>query len=166
MLKKWLVFVPLVLPAPVVGASPGASPGRDLEIQCVSLELTSVCGCRLKIVDRACVPPAHQGGGNVHFFSELHQGASLNLVVGGRELALPSRGPVDHSTSWRAEGDSWQETYEGEGLRVRLSYRPGRSTCPREKEDGCEFFDVEADVEIAAKGEGPHLYQAVGACGC
>jgi hypothetical protein len=169
LLKRCLLFVPLVLPAPAGSADPGSAvPGkRHLEVRCVSLDRSSACGCGLKIVDQACVPPAHQGGGNVHFFSELHQGASLHLVIEGRELALPSLGPVDHSTFLRTEDDSWQETYEeGEGLRVRLSYRPGQSTCPPEKEGGCEYFDVEADVEITTKEEGSHRYHAVGACGC
>jgi hypothetical protein len=124
------------------------------------------CGCRLRIVDLACVPPAHAGGGGVHFFSELHRSAALALVLGGRELTLPSVGPVDRSVFTRARGDSWRETYEQAGIRVRLSYRPGRSTCPVGREDGCAFLDVEADVEITVKGEPPRFHRAVGTCGC
>lgn len=168
MLKTLSLFLTIAVAAVAADADPlRAGRGQpDAGPRCLAPERADGCGCRLRIVDLACAPPTHAGGGGVHFFSELHRGAALVLVLGGRELTLPSVGPVDRSVFTRARGDSWRETYEQAGIRVRLSYRPGRSTCPVGREDGCEFLDVEADVEITVKGEPPRFHRAVGTCGC
>jgi hypothetical protein len=64
-------------------------------------------------------------------------------------------------------GDRWQEDYEGENVKVRIRYRPAKSTCPKENDpDGCEYFDVAADVTITVDGSRARTYKAVGACGC
>lgn len=167
-LTKVLIFAVGVLLTPAVSAEPArVKPEQpSLQLQCLPLELSSDCGCGLRVLAEACYPPAHQGGGRAHFFSELYQGAPLQIRFRGRQLSLPSLGPVDKSTFYQAEGDHWQERYAGSGLTVHVNYSPGQSSCPPEKEDGCEYFDVVADVEITVEGESPQAYEATGACGC
>jgi hypothetical protein len=138
--------------------------GAALDLRCLSAEHLS-CGCSLKIVSRAC-QASHSTGWTAHFTSELHQGAPLRLNIGGRDISLRSRRPVTNSFGY-AEGDRWIEEYEGEGLKASVRYRPARSTCPAEKkDDGCEYFDVAAEVVISGADAGSRTYQALGTCGC
>jgi hypothetical protein len=130
--------------------------------QCLSYEKVDGCGCSLKITRLRCAEnrPA------LHFFSELHQGAPLWVNVGGRELSLRSRLPRTDSFEY-GKGDRWREDYEGDNVKVRIQYRPGKSSCPKENDpDGCEYFDVAADVAVTVDGGRPRTYKAVGACGC
>jgi hypothetical protein len=138
--------------------------GPTLDLRCLSDEHLA-CGCSLKIDALAC-PATHPTGWEAHFSSELHQGAPLWVNLGGREVSLRSRRPVTNSFR-HGRGDRWLEEYEGENLKVVVRYRPAKSTCPAEKEDdGCEYFDVAADVVISVAGGGSRTYQATGACGC
>ena len=139
-----------------------AAPAFDL--RCLSYERLG-CGCSLTITTLPC-PGAGSKSSEVHLFSELNQGAPLWLNLEGRERSLPSRLPLD-DTFWHGRGDSWREDYEREDLKARIDYRPGESTCPVERgEDGCEFFDVVADVVVTVAGKGSRTYRAIGACGC
>ncbi len=128
--------------------------------KCLAAE-HSGCGCSLKIVTLAC-----PDGGTAHFFSELNDGAPLWLNLGGREISLRSTRPVKNEFL-HGRADSWREDYEGENVNVRIHYRPSTSTCPPEKEaeEGCEYFDVAADVVVTAAGRSS-TYRAVGMCGC
>ena len=168
-IKQVLVVTVLALSSTSVGASPDRQHHDGRDLRCLSGEHHS-CGCSLKVVTLFCSDPneAEDSGWHAHFFSELNEGAPLWLNLAGREFSLASRLPPD-DTFRHKEGDSWQEAYEGEGLKVHIQYRPGKSTCPAEKEqdeDGCEYFDVIADVAITA-GDGPSIkYRALGACGC
>lgn len=141
-----------------------ATTASDPDLRCLSYERLE-CGCQLTIATLAC-PGAGRESSDVHLFSELNQGAPLWLNLAGRELSLRSRRPLDDTFRY-GRGDSWREDYEGEGLKVRIDYRPGESTCPEERHDeGCEFFDVAADVVVTAIGRGSRTYRAKGACGC
>ena len=135
-----------------------------LDLRCLSAEHLN-CGCSLKIVALAC-PADHPTGWKAHFASELHQGAPLWVNLGGREVSLRSRRPVTNSFEY-GKGDRWVEEYEGENLRAVVRYRPAKSTCPAGKgEDGCEYFDVAADVVISVAAGGSRTYQARGSCDC
>ena len=130
--------------------------------QCLSYERVDGCGCSLKITRLKCA----ENRRDLHFFSELHQGAPLWVNLDGRELSL--RSPLPRTNSFEyGEGDRWREDYEGDNVEVRIQYRPAKSTCPKENEpDGCEYFDVAADVTVTVAGGRPRTYKAVGACGC
>jgi hypothetical protein len=44
---------------------------------------------------------------------------------------------------------------------------PAKSTCPPENgEDGCEYFDVAADIVVRVAGAGSRTYRGLGSCGC
>ena len=137
------------------------SAAPPLDLRCVSPDRVG-CGCSLKIERLACEPD----GVGVHFASELHQGAPLWINLGGREFALPSRRPVTNSFEY-AEGDRWTEEYAAENMSVVIRYRPAPSTCTCPPEsDGCEYFDVAADVLIRVAGQPPQKFRTTGACGC
>jgi hypothetical protein len=137
--------------------------GPALDLRCLSAEHMS-CGCSLKVVGLAC-QASHSTGWMAHFASELNQGAPLRLNLGGRDISLRSRRPVTNSFRY-GEGDSWDEEYARENLKAAIRYRPAKSTCPAEKgEDGCEYFDVAAEVVISVDSAS-RTYQATGACGC
>jgi hypothetical protein len=57
--------------------------------------------------------------------------------------------------------------YENDDVKVRIQYRPGKSICPAENDpDGCEYFDVAADVTVTITGAVSHTYRTVGSGGC
>ena len=138
-----------------------------LDLQCLAFEQRD-CGCSLKVVNLSC-SPSHATGWEAQFFSELHDGAPLWMNVAGRQFSLRSERPVTNSFR-HGRRDRWRENYRGDDFTVRIDYRPGKSTCPPEKEadDGCEYFDVAADIVVtgAAAGAGSRSYRAIGACGC
>jgi hypothetical protein len=163
--KLRIIALAIVFSSSSAGAQTPARSPRDpaLDLRCLSAEHMS-CGCSLKVVGLAC-QASHSTGWMAHFASELHQGAPLRLNLGGRDISLRSRRPVTNSFRY-GEGDSWDEEYAGENLKAVVRYRPAKSTCPAEKgEDGCEYFDVEAEVVISVKS-GSRTYQATGVCGC
>ena len=163
-LKLLTITLAVVFSSPSAGEqAPARTRGPALDLRCLSADHLS-CGCSLKIVVLAC-QPSHSTGWMAHFASELHQGAPLRLNLGGRDLSLRSQRPVTNSFRY-GEGDSWMEEYEGDNLKVVVRYRPAKSTCPAEKgEDGCEYFDVAADVVIRLEN-GSRTYQTTGTCGC
>ena len=111
-------------------------------------------------------PADHPTGWQAHFASDLNDGAPLWLNVGGREMSLRSRRPVTDSFSF-GEGDRWTEQYDGDGdIRVTIRYRPAKSTCDCPTEDGCEFFDVAADIVVTTPNRRRATYKGVGTCGC
>jgi hypothetical protein len=149
-----------------VQAPPRTARGTTaLDLRCLLLERLS-CGCSLKVVTLAC-DASDPSGWKAHFFSEVNQGALLWINLGGREVSLRSRRPTTNSFL-HGKGDRWVEEYDGENLKAVIRYRPGKSTCPAEKErdDGCEYFDVAADVAISVAGSREHTYRAIGECGC
>jgi hypothetical protein len=157
--RLWLLLAAVTMPACGLRV-PDAAPSA-LDIRCVSWDRIG-CGCSLSIDARACEPDS----GRAHFASELHQGAPLWINLGGREFSLPSRRSVTNSFYYSA-GDSWIEEYYGENVSVVIRYRPGKSTCQRPPEDdGCEYFDVAAEVTIRLEGRRAQNYRATGACGC
>lgn len=163
---RWGIVLFLALLASPIAVAPEGQrgPAGPLVVECLSHERTG-CGCSLGVVELAC-QPSYGGGWKVHFHSDLNQGAPLWIRIAGEEFPLESRLPVTNSFMY-GRGDSWQEEYEGRDLKVRVRYRPSKSTCPAEKEkdDGCEFFDVAADVTISRAGVS-RTYRTVGACGC
>ena len=160
-LKLLTMALAVVFSSPSAGEqTPARTGGPALDLRCLFMS----CGCSLKIVGLAC-QASHSTGWMAHFASELHQGAPLRLNLGGRNVSLRSRRPVTNSFRY-GQGDSWMEEYEGENLKAVVRYRPAKSTCPAEKgEDGCEFFDVAADVVIRLES-GSRRYQTIGTCGC
>ena len=124
------------------------------------------CGCSLKVLTLQC-GPNHDTGWEAHFFSSLNDGAPLWIKRGGRLVSLRSHRPETNRFSY-GRGDEWEEEYSDENVGVRIHYHPARSTCPAEKEreDGCEYFDVAADIFLTATGERPRKLKAVGSCGC
>jgi hypothetical protein len=123
------------------------------------------CGCELKVTTLSC-DVSDPNDGRVHFFSELNDGAPLWINLGGRQVRVPSvRTPTD--SFLHRGGDRWRETYRDDKLTVQIDYGPGKSTCPKEGDpDGCEYFDVSANVTLTLAGQRPRRYAAVGACGC
>jgi hypothetical protein len=152
-----------------VGVTLSAQPKQtNPDLRCLSQQVQQKvgCGCSLKVTARKC-QASHDLGWEAHFLSELRQGAPLWLSLGGHEFSIPSRRPLTDSFL-HGKGDSWEEEYEDDDMKVRVRYRPAKSTCPPEKEkvdDGCEFFDVAADVLLTVR-EQTHSYKALGACGC
>jgi hypothetical protein len=163
---RWGTVLFLALVGSAIARAPEAQrgPARALVVECLSLERMG-CGCSLEVLDLAC-QPSHDGGWKSHFHSDLHQGAPLWIRIAGEEFPLQSHLPVTNSFM-HGRGDRWQEEYEGTDLKVRVRYRPSKSTCPAEKEqdDGCEFFDVAADVTIS-RADVSRTYRTVGTCGC
>ena len=158
------LLVSLLLSASVAveGPAPQNAGKPDQAPQCLSYERADGCGCGLKISGLECP----EDRAKLHFHSGPHQGAPLLLDLGGRELSLRSHLPVTNSFEY-SEGDRWREEYEGDNVKVRIHYRPAKSTCPKENDpDGCEYFDVAADVVITIRGARPRTYKAIGACGC
>jgi hypothetical protein len=50
---------------------------------------------------------------------------------------------------------------------VRVRYRPTKSTCPKSMDDdGCEYFDVAADVFVTVSTQPAQKFSAKGSCGC
>jgi hypothetical protein len=158
-----LFLAPLASP---IAVAPEAQrgPAGALDVDCLSHERMD-CGCSLEVVDLAC-QPSHGGGRKAHFHSDLNQGAPLWIRIDGEEFPIHSRLPVTNSFM-HGRGDRWQEEYAGKDLKIRVRYRPSKSTCPAEKEkdDGCEFFDVAADVTIS-RADVSRTYRTVGTCGC
>lgn len=163
-LKLLIIALVIVFGSPSAGEQTPARTrgGPALDLRCLSAEHSS-CGCSLKIVGLAC-QASHSTGWMAHFASELHQGAPLRLNLGGRDISLRSRRSVTNSFRY-GEGDSWIEEYEGENMKAVIRYRPAKSTCHAAKEDGCEYFDVAAEVVIRVES-GSRTYEATGACGC
>jgi hypothetical protein len=136
-----------------------------LDLRCLSPERGPGCGCLLKIATLSC-SASHATGWKAHFFSELDEGTPLRMNLGGREFSVRSQVPRKNVFR-HGRGDSWRETYENDDLKIRIQYRPGKSTCPAENDpDGCEYFDVAADVTVTITGAASHTYRTVGSCGC
>jgi hypothetical protein len=160
-----MAFAFMFCSSSVGGQTPARTRVRPaLDLRCLSAREDSSCGCQLKIAALAC-ETSHTGW-RLHFESDLHDGAPLRLNIGGRDISLRSRRPVTNSVE-HERGDRWAEEYQGEDVYVIIRYRPGASTCPAEnREDGCEYFDVAADVVIKVAGSRSRTYKATGTCGC
>jgi hypothetical protein len=159
-----MVLAALLLSEPISVEGPVAQKAAKPEPtpQCLSYERTNSCGCGLKITRLKCA----ENRPDLHFHSELHQGAPLWVNIDGRELSLRSRLPQINSFNY-GEGDRWREEYDGDNVNVRIQYRPAKSSCPKKNDpDGCEYFDVAADVTVTVDAGRPRTYKAVGACGC
>jgi len=139
-----------------------AAAGDAVALWCVPQERLG-CGCSLRVTGLAC--PNETVSRQPHFFSALHDGAPLWLNVAGREMSLPSARPQSQSFSY-ARGKGWHETYHGNQMVVRVSYRPGRNSCPKEKTEGCEYFDVAATIHVTPPAGATRTYAGTGACGC
>jgi hypothetical protein len=144
------------------GLVPAAAASDAIALWCVPQERLG-CGCSVRVTGRSC--PNASVSGQPHFFSALQDGAPLWLNVAGREMSLPSARPQSQSFT-HARGSSWRETYRGNRMVVRVSYRPGRSTCPKERTEGCEYFDVAATVLVTSAGGATRKFSGTGACGC
>lgn len=131
-------------------------------VSCLPAERVA-CGCALSIKNGQC----EGGRSQYQFYSELLDGAPLWMGIYNHQIELKSNRMVaDKSGFLFSEGDSWSETYVGDGVSVKIGYRPGKETCPKDKgDDSCEYFDVDATVHVKANGTEKE-YQAVGVCGC
>ena len=96
-------------------AAQGAGPPGPT-LQCLSYERADGCGCGLKVSMLTC----DRDRPDLHFFSELYQGAPLWVNLGGRELSLNSHLPRTDSFE-HDRRDRWQENYEGENVKVPLN---------------------------------------------
>ncbi|MCD9125368.1 hypothetical protein LU699_12830 [Luteimonas fraxinea] len=131
----------------------------DRTAQPLSCVYTDGCGCRVAVPNMRC--PANL---STHFFHELAEGSPLKFDLGKREVLAQSTKPWNNHFGY-GEGDSWTEDFQFPGGTARVDYSPGRSTCPKDAEDGCEYFDVRARVKISDSA-GVRSYEGVGKCGC
>lgn len=139
-----------------------AAASDAIALWCVPQERLG-CGCSVRVTGLSC--PNESVPRQPHFFSQLHDGAPLWLNAAGREMSLPSARPQSQSFSY-ARGKSWHETYRGNHMVVRVSYRPGLNSCRKEKTEGCEYFDVAATIHITPPTGPTRTYAGTGACGC
>jgi|MudIll2142460700_1097286.scaffolds.fasta_scaffold238744_2 hypothetical protein len=121
------------------------------------------CGCSIRLVTLACPKP--ESFSRYHLHAGLHDGAPLWIRVDDREIELRSIRTPSQSFSF-SPGDRWKEKYVGNGLTVELSYRPGKSTCPKIAPETCEYFDVDVTVVIRRGDAQPEIFEGVGTCGC
>lgn len=136
--------------------------GEPLALWCIPLERLG-CGCDVRITGLSC--PNQSFPGQPHLFSELHEGAPLWLNIAGQDISLQSDRSSTNSFE-PSRGASWNESYRSPDLSVKVSYRPGRNTCPKSKTEGCEFFDVAATVLITTADGRTTRYFGTGSCGC
>lgn len=101
----------------------------------------------------------------MHFFTGLELNDPLHLVIGGKAFELTHTKHRGMSVKGDSDG-RWVDEYAGEGLHVRISYVPGRSTCPKDKGEPCEYSDYNAEVTVRGLGKAPRTYNATATCGC
>jgi hypothetical protein len=135
---------------------------QPVALACLSHERIG-CGCSVRLTAPACA--AEAASGSYHLHAGLADGSPLWLMLDGREIELRSRRPVTQSFSF-SQGDSWSESYEGQGTAVEVWYRPGPGTCPKQPPETCEYFDVRATVTVTQGKGRPARYEGVGVCGC
>lgn len=131
-------------------------------VSCLPVERHG-CGCALTIKNSQC----EVGRSQYQFYSELLDGAPLWVGIDDHEIELKSNRMVNDKSGFSfSEGDSWSETYVGDEVSAKIGYRPGKETCPKDKgDDGCEYFDVDATVQITHDGIDTQ-HEVTGLCGC
>lgn len=135
---------------------------QPVALGCLSHERIG-CGCSIRLTALACA--TEPASSSYHLHAGLSDGAPLWLMLDGREIELKSKRPKSHSFSF-SQGDSWGESYVGNGTTVEVSYRPAPSTCPKQPPETCEYFDVRATVTVTQGKGQPARYEGVGVCGC
>ena len=129
---------------------------------CVSFDKLG-CGCHIRVKRLACTPAGSTS--SVHFFTGLEQSEPLHLVLDGQPVELPHTARHGNSDKGDRSG-RWVDEYSKGDLRVRISYTPGTSTCPKSKEEPCEYTDYNATVTMVKHPSKPHLYRSTAKCGC
>ncbi len=120
------------------------------------------CGCHIRLSLPAC--PNRVFESQPHLFTELDATAPIVLVLDGEEVVLPHRRHKGGSMKGDPLGPS-MDVYAGGGIEVTVRQRPGPSSCPKDKVDGCEFVDLATRVTLRRAGRS---WDFVGAstCGC
>lgn len=101
----------------------------------------------------------------MHFFTGLELSDLLHMVLGGKAIELSHAKHIGKSVKGDSDG-RWVDEYISETLSVKISYAPGRSTCPEDKGEPCEFSDYDAEVAVRSLGDTPRIYRAAARCGC
>jgi YHS domain-containing protein len=91
--------------------------------------------------------------------------APLLLVMAGQERTLPHVSHIGSSVKGDPPGRS-SDLYESKDLRVNLRYSMAPSTCPKNKQEGCEFTDVNVEVSLTQRGQKTWVQLGSGICGC
>jgi hypothetical protein len=139
-----------------------AQPQPAVPLGCVSSDKLA-CGCYLRVKNLACTPVGSTPV--VHFFTGLEVNDPLHFVLDSQATELPHKGHRGNSVKGDTPG-RWVDEYSNKDLRVRISYAPGKSTCPRNKGEPCEYTDYSAEVTVQKAGSTPRVYKATATCGC
>jgi hypothetical protein len=139
-----------------------AQPETAAPIGCVSSDKLA-CGCHMKVKHLACTPAGSTPV--VHFFTGLDLSDPLHLVLDGQATELPHTAHRGNSVKGDSRG-RWVDEYSNGSLRVRVSYAPGKSTCPKSKGEPCEFTDYNAVVTVVTAASTPRVYKTTARCGC
>lgn len=134
----------------------------QIVLACVPAERIG-CGCSIRLDGVTC--SNQEFPTQPHLFTELEREAPLFLHVGGEEQILPH---TRHDGA-ALKGDSpgrFTDTYQSSEFEVQVRYSPGKITCPKPKDEGCEYADVAAEVTIKLPSGRSFEYKGVGACGC
>jgi len=134
----------------------------QLVLACVPAERLG-CGCSIRLNGVAC--SNQEFPTQPHLFTELERESPLFLHVGGKEQILPH---THHSgASLKGDSSGWfTDTYQSSEFVVQVRYSPGKNTCPKPKDEGCEYTDIAAEVTIKLPSGLSFEYKGVGACGC
>ncbi len=132
------------------------------KIGCVSANKLE-CGCHVRVKNLTCGSAGSARG--VHFFTGLEPKDPLHLVLENEPIELSHATHRGKSVKGDSDG-RWVDEYSNESLRIRISYAPGRSTCPEGKGEPCEYSDYNAEVTIKRIGSTPRTLRATATCGC
>jgi hypothetical protein len=132
-------------------------------LACVAPEKLG-CGCHIRLANLACPNPAYAR--QPQLFTDLAVDAPLLLVLDGEEQALPHVKHVGSSIKGDPPGRS-TDVYRSSEMEVQVRYSPARSTCPKTKIDGCEYTDVQVEIQLSLpRRQRSWLLKGSGTCGC
>jgi hypothetical protein len=138
-------------------------PASAPALACVAPEKLG-CGCHIRLADLVCPNPAYAR--QPHLFTDLAAEAPLLLVLEGKEQVLPHVKHVGSSIKGDPPGRS-MDVYRSSEMEVQVRYSPGRSTCPKDKADGCKYTDVKVEVQLSLpRRKQSWSLKGSGACGC
>ncbi len=156
------LFCGLLIALGLTAATASAQSSSPAVFACVPFDRLN-CGCQVRLVGLKCAQPSSPR--QPHLFTDLADQAPLLLFLNGKEYSVPL---LRHTGSAKGERPArWTDVYKNGDLEISLKYTPGASTCPASKRDeGCEYLDVNVEVQMLLPGSGPQRFRGVGACGC
>jgi len=131
-------------------------------LACVAPEKLG-CGCHIRLAGQSCANQQFQR--QPHMFTAPDLSAPLLLVIDGQERTLQHVRHNGSSVKGDPPGRS-SDLYEFKDLRVKLRYSMAPSTCPKTKQEGCEFADVNVEVSLSQRGQKTWVRLGSGICGC